>query len=264
MRRHLEVFVTHASQIRWTSASRTHAGLVREINEDSCLDQPGRGLWAVADGMGGHARGDIASRMIVESLNAIPVPPNLGQFVNDVRERLQAVNRQLLAEAVIREVPIIGSTAAVLLAFDRQCVCLWAGDSRIYLQRNANLKLLTRDHSQVEELKSRGALTEEEALHYPATNLITRAVGATDTLDLDEEALEVHDGDMFLLCSDGLSNSVGERDICNVLAIGDCEQAASLLVDLALKGGGRDNITAVVVRADDPFGPEKTVLNPTL
>jgi protein phosphatase len=259
-----EVFVTHATQFRWTSAARTHVGMVREINEDSFLEQPARGLWAVADGMGGHARGDVASRMVVESLSSIAAPAELAQFVNEARACLQAVNRQLLAEAIIRDVSIIGSTAVVLLACDGVCTCLWAGDSRIYLHRNASLRLLTRDHSQVEELLARGALTAESALHYPAQNLITRAVGATDTLELDEETLEVEDGDMFLLCSDGLSNSVSEEDIGSALAPGSCKQAAEALIALALKGGGRDNISAVVVRADDQFSIEQTVLNPTI
>jgi protein phosphatase len=256
--------VTNASQFRWTSAALTHPGLVREINEDSFLEMPKRGLWAVADGLGGHSRGDVASRMVVESLSTLPAPSGMQQFIADVQDRLQAVNRQLLAEAVVRDVSIIGSTAVVLLAMDRHCAFLWAGDSRLYLMRNAALRLLTRDHSQVEELKSRGALSGDEARLYPSNNMITRAVGATDTLDLDLEMLSAMDGDTFLLCSDGLSNSVNERDVAGILATRDCEQAAERLIDMALQGGGRDNISVVVVRAEDPCGHEMTLLNPTV
>lgn len=256
--------MTCATQFRWTSASRSHVGLVREINEDACLDQPERGLWAVADGMGGHAVGDFASRMVVETLSNVPSPNSLENFLADARERLQTVNQRLRAEAAIRNVQRIGSTVVVLLACDRYCGYLWAGDSRIYLYRNGRLRLLTRDHSTVEELKSRGHLTAEDAVHHPAQNLITRAVGAVDTLELDEEIVEVHDGDIFLLCSDGLSNEVSEQEISSALTPGSCRQASEALVDMALKRGGRDNISAVVVRAEDLYTSDKTLLNPAL
>jgi protein phosphatase len=259
-----EVVVTDAIEFRWTSASRSHVGLVRKINEDSCLDQAGRGLWAVADGMGGHTLGDLASRMVIESLNQLPPAPSLEKLIADARDRLQTVNRQLREEALLRNAHIIGSTVVVLLAQDGCCGYVWAGDSRIYLFRDGHLERLSRDHSQIEELKTHAGLSDEEALHHPARNLITRAVGVADTLDLDEEIMDVRDGDMFLLCSDGLSNEVSEQEIRNALAARNCRQAAEMLVDMALQRGGHDNITAVVVRADDLDSIEKTVLNPAL
>src|SRR5215475_10172157 len=185
------------SPIRWTSAARSDVGLVREVNEDACLDQPQRGLWAVADGMGGHTVGDFASRIVIEALSAVPPPDSLESFVAEVRGRLQAVNRQLRAEAGARKAATIGSTVAVLLAYDRYCGCLWAGDSRIYLYRNGRLRLLTRDHSQAEELKARGVVATEDALHRAVRHGITRAVGAVERLDLDAEVVEISDGDMF-------------------------------------------------------------------
>ncbi|WP_019142887.1 PP2C family protein-serine/threonine phosphatase [Noviherbaspirillum massiliense] len=251
-------------QFRWTSASLSHTGRVRQRNEDACLDQPDRGIWAVADGMGGHASGDLASRMIVDTLNALPPPNDLLEFLAAARNGLQAVNHQLRTEAVNRNVPIIGSTVVVLLACGHHCGYLWVGDSRIYRLRNGRLKQLTRDHSQVEELMASGRITPEEALQHPARNLITRAIGADDLLELEEETTQAKDGDMFLLCSDGLSNEVSEQEMRDVLAAGDCDQAASALVDLALRHGGRDNISAVVVRAEDADHGERTVLNPAL
>jgi protein phosphatase len=259
-----EVPVADATEFEWTSASCSDVGLVRQINEDACLEQPERGLWVVADGMGGHTLGDFASRLVIESLNQLPPPASLAQFVSAARERLQNVNRQLRIEAALRNAHIIGSTVVVLLACGRSCASLWAGDSRIYLYRNGQLRPLTRDHSQVEELKASGTLSDEEAILYPARNLITRAVGAADTLDLDEEILDVKDDDMFLLCSDGLSNEVSEAEMCTALVSGNCRQAAAALLELALKRGGRDNISVVVVRADDLYSVEKTVLNPAL
>jgi len=156
----------------------------------------------------------------------------------------------------------IGSTVVVLLACDRFCGYVWAGDSRLYLVRDGQLRQLTRDHSQVEALKSLGVITDEEARHHPAQHMITRAVGATDLLELDDDAIEVADGDIFLLCSDGLSNEVDEADMLTVLNTAAHADAPDLLVSLALQRGGRDNITAVVVRAEDPYAADKTLLNP--
>lgn len=252
------------TEFGWTSSSRTDVGLVRQINEDSCLELPARGLWAVADGMGGHALGDVASRMVVETLSSLPPPESLTQFITDAADSLQSVNRQLRDEAARRDVQIIGSTVVVLLAFKQKCSCLWAGDSRIYLLRDGQLRMLTRDHSQVEELLVSGSISEEQAAIHPARNLITRAIGAADILELEEQTMEVRDGDMFLLCSDGLSNEVSEEDMRRTLITGNCRHAAESLVDLALENGGRDNVSVVVVRAEDLYSTEKTVLNPAL
>jgi protein phosphatase len=250
------------SQFRWASAARSDKGCVREINEDTCLDQPQRGLWAVADGMGGHDVGDLASQLVIEALGQLPDAAGLKQCIAQARARLQDANRQLREEASRRQVQRIGTTVVVLIACDRFCAYLWAGDSRIYLLRQGQLRQLTRDHSQVEELRQSGYLTEEEARNHPAHNIITRAVGATDHLDLDEDAIEVADGDVFLLCSDGLSNEVTYDEIQQTLASVDCLRAPHELVDIALARGGRDNITAVVVQAEDPQASDKTLLNP--
>jgi protein phosphatase len=255
--------VPSPNSIRWTSAAATHVGLVRAINEDACLDRPQFGLWAVADGMGGHDAGDLASRMVVAALDGLGPGLGLASFVAQARDQLLAVNRELRVAAVVRDVLLIGSTVVVLLAWERYCAYLWAGDSRIYLLRDGRLKQLSRDHSQVEELKAQGYFAGQEAVH-PRHNLITRAVGATDSLELDQGSLLVADGDIFLLCSDGLSNQVSEEEMGRVLMAGDCEQAVQTLIELALKGGGRDNITAVVVRAEDPDSSDMTLLNPAL
>ncbi|OWW21428.1 PP2C family protein-serine/threonine phosphatase [Noviherbaspirillum denitrificans] len=256
--------MTQTTPFKWTSSSRTHTGLVRKINEDSVLDLADRGIWAVADGMGGHTLGDFASNAIVASLSDLQPGDALELFATDAEARLQSVNRQLRAEAHNRGAQIIGSTVVVLLAHGRRCAYLWAGDSRIYLCRNGHLMQLTRDHSQVEELLACGSLTAEDAIHHPARNLITRAVGAAETLEVDGEMIEVADGDIFLLCSDGVSNEVSEQEIRAALVTGNCPQAADELVEIALMRGGRDNISAVVARADDLHTSDKTVLNPAL
>jgi protein phosphatase len=255
--------MTSANPIRWTSAALTHVGLVRSINEDAFLDRPQRGLWAVADGMGGHDAGDLASRMVVAALDRLPPATGLGACSAQVREQLEALNRELRVAAVVRDVPLIGSTVAVMFAWELYCAYLWAGDSRIYLMRKGQLKQLTRDHSQVEELRAQGYLTGEEAAQ-PRHNRITRAVGALDILQLDQGSLLVADGDIFLLCSDGLSHQVGEEALVRALGSESCEQAVEDLIQLALQAGGRDNITAVVVRAEDLDTGDMTLLNPAL
>jgi protein phosphatase len=234
-----------SQRLSWTSAARTDIGLVRSRNEDACLARPERGLWVVADGMGGHAFGDLASRAVVEGLDSMAVPPDMEQFIAAARARLDKINQDLRADAQARRVPVMGCTVVALLANGSSAACLWAGDSRVYLYRNGRLLQLTRDHS------------------HPDSNMITRAVGAADAIELDLETVAARDGDMFLLCSDGLSNPVGEQAIAEALAPGDCTHAAQELIALARANGGRDNITAIVVRADDA-ADDKTMLNPAL
>jgi protein phosphatase len=255
---------TEPGPFRWTSASQSHTGLVREINEDACLEQPERGLWAVADGMGGHALGEFASRLAIRSLVDLPAAQSLEQYVDDAHERLQSANRRLRAEAALRDVAVIGTTIVALLASGRHCACLWAGDSRIYRFRAGHLRLLTRDHSQVEAARSRRSSNPDDTLHRPPANLITRALGAEDTLEIDRATVEVVDGDVFLLCSDGLSNEVSELAMEQALLPGNCRQASQALIDLALQRGGHDNITAVVVRAEDLYSPDRTAMHPVL
>jgi protein phosphatase len=168
-----------------------------------------------------------------------------------------------VAEATTRHVPVIGTTLVLLLASGRSAACVWAGDSRIYLCRGGSLHQLTRDHNQFEELQIRNHLSPADASAYPGATMITRALGAAATLELDEVQVQVSDGDVFLLCSDGLSNAVGADDIFGALAGGDCDRAADALIRLALAGGGRDNISVIVVRADD-VEPDQTILNPSL
>ena len=250
-------------QLRWTSAARTDTGLVRSNNEDAVLDRPARRLWAVADGMGGHAYGEIASRMTVDALDALPANEPLQEAVAAARARLLEVNGMLVAEAAARNVPVIGTTLVLLLASGRNGVCVWAGDSRIYLCRGGSLHQLTRDHNQFEELQAKNHLSAADASAYPGAAMITRALGAATTVELDEVQVQVSDGDIFLLCSDGLSNAVSPEDMFGALTGGDCDQAADMLIRLALAGGGRDNISVIVVRADDVV-PDHTVLNPSL
>ena len=254
--------MTCTSQFRWVSAARSDVGRVREHNEDACLQQPERACWAVADGMGGHAVGDLASGLIVDALSRPSAPDTIARYLAEASKRLLSVNQRLRQEAARRQVSVIGSTVVALFACDSYCGYLWAGDSRLYLYRDGHLRQLTRDHSQIEELKALGLLTDEEAVNHPAQHVITRAVGATDQLELDSQTLAVADGDMFLLCSDGLSNELSTPEMQAALLAADCDAACEALIEAALARGGHDNVTAVVVRAEDPYAADKTLLNP--
>ena len=244
--------VTASTRFRWTSASRTHAGRVRKHNEDACLDLPECGLWAIADGMGGHAMGELASRIVVENLARTPSVDNMTQFVIAASEKLRDANRQLRTEAAQRNTNVIGSTVVAMLARDEHCTYLWAGDSRCYLLRNGRLVQLTRDHCQ------------EGEWHRRTGRMITRAVGATDTLDIDQGFLYAEDDDILLLCSDGLSSAVDEDAIAAALTIGNCDRAADALIDLALEHGGRDNVSVIVIRVEDLDSADQTAVNPAL
>lgn len=237
--------------------------MVRKLNEDSCLELASRGIWAVADGMGGHAAGDFASRSVVEALATLPEPASLGEAVSAVHQRLQAVNDRLAEEARRRRERVIGSTAVVLLAYGEHAVVIWAGDSRAYRYRQDGLQQLTRDHSQVEELVAQGLITRQQAQRYPGSNVITRAVGVADTLQLDSEMIDVREGDMYLLCSDGLYNEVSDAEIRDALSAGDCQHAGRVLVEQALARGARDNVTVVVIQAQDEAQITRTRLNPS-
>jgi protein phosphatase len=248
----------------WTSASRSHAGRVRTVNEDAWLEHPQSGAWAVADGMGGHALGEFASRLVVRMLTDLPHADPLELIVAIARERLLQANARLRAEAERRGVPVIGTTIAALLAAGRRCTALWAGDSRIYLYRAGRLRQLTRDHSQIEAVRALHPAAAADTLDRPPPNVITRALGGADTLELDDVSVDIIDGDVFLLCSDGLSNEVSESAIEQALLPGNCRRACDTLVEQALARGGRDNITAVVACAEDLCSPDRTAILPVL
>jgi protein phosphatase len=250
--------------LHWDSASRTHVGTVRKLNEDSVLERPERGLWVVADGMGGHAAGDFASAAVVAALGNIPAPSSLGALLGEVRKQLQAVNQSLSEEARQRGQEVIGSTVVVLMLFGSHGVALWAGDSRAYRYRQGELQQLTRDHSQVEEFVRLGLMTSEQAEGHPASNIITRAVGVAGHLELDSEMFEIAAGDTFLLCSDGLYRELDRSDIQACLALDDCQQACDALLAKALARGARDNVSVTVVRALHEEQLTRTQYNPSV
>lgn len=225
--------------------SATHAGTVRPDNQDGFCCRPEIGLFAVTDGVGGRVGGELATATIVARLQAIPgtLPPE--QRVAAARASLQDAHATLRMHAPDTEAGP-AATVVLLLLHESHFVCLWAGDSRVYLLRDGILHALTTDHSLVQELLNTGAIDAQEAEAHPSGHVITRAVGAgVSELDVDKVLGEYAAADRFLLCSDGLYRTLQASDMAKLLPL-DYDVAAGL-VTAALQGAARDNVTAVVV-----------------
>ncbi len=236
-----------ANSLVFRSASATHVGLVRKLNEDRTLARPEIGLWAVADGMGGHGGGDVASQAVVSALNSIRKPTSAPVFLRDFEARIAGVNRELRDIARERAGAIIGTTLVAVLIHGSHFACVWCGDSRAYLMRRGVLTQVSRDHSEVQDLIDSGALGVEEAKTWPRRNVVTRAIGAADMADLEIFDGPAAAGDRFLLCSDGLVNHVSDNEIARRLALRSADQACDELIGLTLQRGAADNVSVVVI-----------------
>ena len=234
---------------RFVSHGLTDVGLVRARNEDAFLERPEIALWVVADGMGGHDRGDEASAAIVAALAALR-PRDLTEiddYVDEVKKPLTLVDRALRARAAaLGPGAVIASTVVTLFVYGGDFGCLWAGDSRLYLLRDGELRQLTTDHSLVQELVDAGRLSPEQAAHHPERNVVTQAIGGGRFL-LGVRAGNLYPGDRFLLCSDGLTNMVADAEIGREMAAGAPQEAAERLRELVLARGAVDNVTIVIV-----------------
>lgn len=236
----------------WSSDFLSHCGLVRKNNEDSYLNRDDRRLWAVADGMGGHEGGQLSSQTIVETLKSVVLDHSCDHYVTTIKERIGYANQRLYQIASERfGGRSIGSTVAVLIGCERQVVCLWAGDSRIYRLRDGRLTLITRDHTLAEDMIANGLLTREEAHNHQASNQLTKAVGVLDQIDLERWSGPIRAGDLYLLCSDGLTKVVSDSEISDYLSRGSRRQMIRDLVRLVLQRGAPDNVTAGVVQYGD-------------
>ena len=241
-----------AGVLEWAA---THPGAVRSHNEDALVRCPEVGLWAVADGAGGHQAGEVASGMIAATLDAIPAALTADEALTQVRLRLAAVHDALRGRAgrELGERAVIASTVVVLLIRDGHFACLWAGDSRAYLLRGGALSHVTRDHSLVQDLVDAGELTAAEAERHPHANIITRAVGAdVPILELDKITARLQSGDRFLLCSDGLCKTLDAGTLAVLAA--HATDPAEHLIAAALAAGARDNVTAIVIEVLPPNG----------
>ena len=227
-------------------ASRTHIGNVRASNQDALIVVPGKyGLYGVADGMGGHKAGDVASQMAVHVLSRIlkKEKPS-GELL---RFGIEEANRMIYEEQKRNpDYSGMGTTLTVIWEDKTKVLLGHVGDSRAYLLRGREIRQISQDHSMVAEMVRSGVLTEEEALVHPYRNIITRALGADDAVDVDVTELDKQKGDVYLICSDGLSEYVRDSDLREVLLRLPKEEAADELLRRALEGGGRDNISLVI------------------
>ena len=225
----------------------THVGLRRQLNEDSYYGDSELGLWLVADGMGGHEYGEVASAIARESIvREVRDGTPLAQAIRIADEEIMRTSRRR------HDALPMGTTVVAARISGNRFEVAWVGDSRIYLWRDGQQAHLSQDHSYVQELIANGAITHEQARSHPHRNVVTQALGVTDPRNLNVETMtgELRPGMQLLLCSDGLTEEVDDRSIAQVLEQDDCsaQECVDRLVAAALDGGGSDNVTVVLVR----------------
>lgn len=234
------------------TAARCHIGRVRSANEDAILALPGVGLWAVADGMGGHLAGAFASRTVTEALQTIPPHLSTEMLIWRVQEAIESAQNALITFGRAQEPPkTAGATVVVLLSDGVRFACVWAGDSRAYRLRGDEFAQLTRDHSLVQQLVDGGLLDPAQAEKHPDSHIVTRAVGADAKIALEIVQGDLRRGDTFLICSDGLSKVLPAALLCEAMESENLEAAATSLLEETLARGAPDNVSCILVRATD-------------
>ena len=233
------------------SAAKTHIGLVRSVNEDRLLDRPDCGLWAVADGMGGHQGGDVAATLAVRALDDMA---NAGKLTaDDVASALADVNRRIIEQ--FSGNGSSGCTVAGILAGAGGATVFWIGDSRVYRYRAGTLDLLTHDHSLVQEFVDAKVLTPDQARRHPQANVVTRALGASSVAQLDFVKIEMLPGDRFLICTDGLWGVIADLPLAAAI-FGEANAIVERLTEAALQAGGVDNMAMILIdeASKEPVG----------
>jgi serine/threonine protein phosphatase PrpC len=240
----------HHAMMSLLSVARTHPGVVRPHNEDAVLERGEAGIWAVSDGMGGHAAGDVASAVVIDSLKGLTPTGYNFTSANAVRDALNWANGELYRRgSSLSPDRTMGATVTVLGIDAKNFFCLWAGDSRLYRFRGNRLTQLTRDHRYVQTLIDSGLLNEAEAENHPRRSVITRAVGVDLELKLDDCEGLIEAGDVFLLVTDGVSGVCKDDDIADILSRYKLEDAADRIVEQCLRQGAPDNLSLILVAA---------------
>lgn len=252
-------------QVSCLSIAQTHPGLVRTLNEDAFIERPDIGLWAVADGMGGHEAGDVASRLVIDMLADLPVYPDYNDRVKAVTECLSIANQRLRQIANSSTGKIIGCTAVVLIIDNDSGTysVLWVGDSRLYQMQSNQLKQITIDHTEVNEMIAKGYIDISQVETHPAANVVTRAVGAEQSLAIDRIDGTTSPDDLFLLCSDGLNKELNSREIENLLSTENLIDSSKALMHSALLRKARDNVTLIIIHVtkdEEPHSLEDTTV----
>ncbi|MBF0409120.1 MAG: Stp1/IreP family PP2C-type Ser/Thr phosphatase [Candidatus Riflebacteria bacterium] len=237
--------------MEYKAYGKTDVGKVRSNNEDAIFVTEKEGVFLVSDGMGGHKAGEIASEMSRDIISAALLEIKTSQNLeNSIREAFLKANQQVRDKSTeSKDFQGMGCTCITLMLREQNFFLAHVGDSRVYLFRRGELKQMTRDHSYVEELFIRGLISEEEKKDHPYKNQITRYIGCSQKLEVDITSGPVWNGDVFLMCTDGLSEMVPQNTIKEIfLKSNDVKTTVETLVDEALKNGGKDNVSAVAVQ----------------
>ncbi|WP_076418000.1 protein phosphatase 2C domain-containing protein [Colwellia sp. UCD-KL20] len=233
-----------------SSHAQTHRGTVRKINEDAFLERPTQGVWVVADGMGGHAAGDVASQLVIDTILKSIEYLSLDEITTTVIVQSLKESNAMLQQMSNTQFSgkVAGSTVVILLIKDDYYHLLWVGDSRGYLLREGVLQQVTKDHSQVNDMVDEGVILAKDAESHPLANVITRAVGVDSELNVDIKSDKLELGDVFLLCSDGLNKEVSDKEIEKVLQPGNIIDAGMALMHASLVRNARDNVTCILIK----------------
>ena len=230
---------------------RTDIGRVRRQNEDAAWMDESRGVFAVADGMGGHLAGEVASGMAMDAVREL-AQSGVEPGIEAMRSAVMRAHSAILSHAgTHRECAGMGTTLSLMWRAGRFMYIAHVGDSRIYRLRGGKLEQITQDHSLVAELMRARLITAEEARHHPRRNIITRALGTQGDNTPDMLAADTRSGDLWLLCTDGLTGMVPDAEIERTLLSLPLEEAADRLIELALKAGGSDNVTLILYRDEE-------------
>lgn len=240
---------SNSLRIEWRAC--TDRGSVREVNEDSFAAMPESGIWVVADGMGGHERGDWASACVVEEIEAVAPDDQFNILLQNTSDAVHRANAAIYAESQTQGAHI-GSTVVSLVISRRRFGIIWAGDSRAYLLRDHVLHQLTRDHTQVQALVDRGILAPEDASTHPMSHVLSKAVGVEEALELEGFADDMRSGDVFLLCSDGLYGTLAHAELQSIIEHYPPDECSQRLISRCLEIGAKDNVTAIVIHAQEP------------
>ena len=243
----LEALINSPVSLAFESAARTVAGKVRVQNEDAVLERPEQALWVVADGMGGHSGGSTASASVIAAVDLADLPESIDNRISALSRALQSANRQIIAFAQHRSgCDGMGSTVALVTAAEGTAGIVWAGDTRVYRKRGSQFDQLTIDHSERQERIERGDIS---SILGSDANVVTRAVGGENVLQLSIAKQAIHPGDRFLICSDGVYSELSAFQLTELMMGSDCGSICDSIVDAVLEGRARDNASVICIEA---------------
>ena len=230
------------------TSSFTHTGCVRKRNEDALLALPKSGVWAVADGMGGHDAGDFASRCVISHIYQAALKYKGAQLVANLPLAIQSANQEIQTESLKDGGDrIIGTTLVALILEQDRYHCFWSGDSRCYLYRDESLSLITRDHTRAQAMLDAGKYSAFEINNDPTAHALIHAVGVDDQAVFDYTDGYIYEGDRFLLCSDGLTKVYDNHQLCQRVAVDNIDKINMDFLTGALDAGAPDNLSSILV-----------------